>query len=235
MDAHHTATLLPSRLFLPSRRGVLALLAGATLGRSLTAKAKKRGKRKKKKIKICHQGETIKIRKSAKGPHLRHGDTAGACPPPIDAGCPGPQDLFTTSFPDPAQFAQTFLAPRTGALTAARCEVGSFDEGADFSLQIRPLDPLTAQPTDVVLASETFADLPAAGSELLPLAATFTPPAQVQAGEGYALVVTMTGVEGVFSVPAQTARPCPGSLLVRNEEGEFQTLAGDMVFSATIV
>lgn len=234
MDADHIAVSLPIRSIMPSRRGLLALLSGAVLVPCRNADAGKRGKRKKKNVKICHQGKTIKVRKSAKGAHLRHGDTAGACPPPIDAGCPGPLDLFTTSFPDPAQFAQTFLAPRSGALIAARCDVGSFDEGADFTLQIRPLDPLTAQPTEVVLASESFANLSDPGSELVPLDATFTPPAHVQGGDGYALVVTMTGAENGFSMPAQTP-PCPGTLFVRNEEGEFQAIGADMVFRVTIV
>jgi hypothetical protein len=233
MDPDRIDALLRPLSIAPSRRVTLTLLAGAALGGPLPTGAKKRGN--KKKVKVCHQGKTIKIRKSAKASHLSHGDSAGDCPPPIDAGCPGPPDLSTSSFPDPAQFAQTFLAPRSGVLISARCEVRNFAEEADFTLEIRPVDPLTAEPTEDVLASAALPNRPATGSEPLPLEAAFTPPAPVEEGDGYALVVTMTGTEGSFSLMALGGNPCPGTLFVLNDEGEFETIGADMTFSATIV
>ena len=42
------------------------------------ADAKQRGKGKK--VTVCHNGQTIKVRKRALKKHLGHGDTRGACP-----------------------------------------------------------------------------------------------------------------------------------------------------------
>jgi hypothetical protein len=40
------------------------------------AEAKKKGK----KVTVCHNGQTIKVRKLKLKKHLKHGDTRGACP-----------------------------------------------------------------------------------------------------------------------------------------------------------
>ena len=45
---------------------------------------------KKKKVTICHNGQTIRVAKSAKKTHLKHGDTLGPCPtppPPCTPSC----------------------------------------------------------------------------------------------------------------------------------------------------
>jgi hypothetical protein len=234
MDAHRAGALLRSLTKAPSRRSLLALLVGTAFGAPLETDGKKRGK--KKKVKLCHQGKTIKIRKSARRSHLRHGDTPGACPAPIDAGCSaGSQIIGTRSFNTIRQFSQTFLSPRAGVLAAAACEVRNFAEGADFALEIRPLDALTGEPEETVLASALLPNRPETGDDPIPLAVTFDPPAPVQEDDGYALVVTMTGVTGDFVIVASTGAGCSGRLLVTNDEGEFQEIAADMVFSATIV
>ena len=46
------------------------------------ADARKGGKKKGKgkKVTICHNGQTIQVRKRALKKHLGHGDTKGACP-----------------------------------------------------------------------------------------------------------------------------------------------------------
>jgi hypothetical protein len=53
------------------------------------AEAKKKGK----KVTVCHNGQTIKVRKRALKKHLRHGDTRGECPivdPQCVPDCVGP-------------------------------------------------------------------------------------------------------------------------------------------------
>lgn len=120
-------------------------------------------------------------------------------------------------------------------LTAAACEVSNFAEGADFALEIRPLDALTGEPEETVLASTILSNRPETGNDPISLAVTFDPPVPVREDDGYALVVTMTGVAGDFVIVASTGAGCPGRLLVTNDEGEFQEIAADMLFSATIV
>ena len=41
---------------------------------------KKKGKKNKKKVTLCHDGQTITVAKKAKKKHLKHGDTLGPCP-----------------------------------------------------------------------------------------------------------------------------------------------------------
>jgi hypothetical protein len=36
---------------------------------------------KRKKVTLCHNGQTLSVRRRAKKKHLRHGDTLGPCPP----------------------------------------------------------------------------------------------------------------------------------------------------------
>jgi hypothetical protein len=59
-----------------SRRSALAAaLAGLlTLG---SVEAKRR------KVTLCHNGQTLSVRRRAKRKHLRHGDTLGPCPEPV--------------------------------------------------------------------------------------------------------------------------------------------------------
>ena len=71
-----------------TRRRLSALLLGFGLASPLgvglagTAEAKKKGKKKKGKVTVCHQGQTITVAKSAQKAHLKHGDTLGPCPTP---------------------------------------------------------------------------------------------------------------------------------------------------------
>jgi hypothetical protein len=61
------------------------------------ANAKKRGN-KKKKVTVCHDGQTIKVSKRKLKKHLGHGDTKGECPivqPQCVPDCEGP---FGTKF-----------------------------------------------------------------------------------------------------------------------------------------
>jgi len=58
------------------RRTLLGLLVGSALGL-----ARADSEAKKKKVTLCHQGQTITVSKKAKKAHLKHGDTLGECPP----------------------------------------------------------------------------------------------------------------------------------------------------------
>ena len=63
-----------------SRRGVLRLLAGSALSGLLLRQAALVGA-KKRKVTLCHEGQTISVSRKARKKHLKHGDTPGACPP----------------------------------------------------------------------------------------------------------------------------------------------------------
>lgn len=73
-----TKTLMESR----SRRGLSQLLGGLAVGGSLALLGAPESTAKKKpKVTLCHNGQTISVSKKAKKAHLKHGDTLGACPP----------------------------------------------------------------------------------------------------------------------------------------------------------
>jgi hypothetical protein len=77
-----TRSLQPNQ---PLRRGLLALLLavpGTAMVSPILAGAKA------KKVRVCHQGQTLSVSKIARKKHLKHGDTAGPCPPtPPPGGC----------------------------------------------------------------------------------------------------------------------------------------------------
>ena len=81
---------LSRSLTLSSRRGALGILAVSPLAGLLSlgvlpggaksgggGKGKKKGKRK---VQICHQGQTRKVSKRVLKRHKKHGDTMGPCP-----------------------------------------------------------------------------------------------------------------------------------------------------------
>ena len=92
MDSDRFDTLIRALTTTRSRRGAVRLLAGSALGSLLTVgtlstEARKGGKKGKKgKVTICHNGQTIRVSKSALKGHKKHGDTDGPCPPPFTCG-----------------------------------------------------------------------------------------------------------------------------------------------------
>lgn len=63
------------------RRSVLTSLAGAGLAVSAASAVDTvTAKKKKKKVTICRNGQTLSVTKKKKGKHLQPGDTAGPCP-----------------------------------------------------------------------------------------------------------------------------------------------------------
>jgi hypothetical protein len=67
-----------------TRRRLVGLVTGLIMGSfrpyaATPIPAKKGKKRRQKKLTICHNGQTIRVRKSARKVHKKHGDTVGAC------------------------------------------------------------------------------------------------------------------------------------------------------------
>ncbi len=85
MDGSRFDALSRSLVSSPSRRGALRLLAGSALSGWLAWDSQPADAKKKHKVTLCHQGQTISVSKKAKKKHLKHGDTLGAC-----ARCPQP-------------------------------------------------------------------------------------------------------------------------------------------------
>ena len=80
-----------------SRRGLGRLLGGAAMGGPLVllGVAESTARKKKKKVTLCHHGQTISVSSKAKKKHLKHGDTLGDCPattPPPPAFCASEPD-----------------------------------------------------------------------------------------------------------------------------------------------
>lgn len=71
--------------YLSRRRGVGALVA-LGLGAPLLPEATEAGK-KKKKVTLCLNGQTVKVKKKKKSSFLRQGATPGACPACTPATC----------------------------------------------------------------------------------------------------------------------------------------------------
>ena len=82
MDAERLETLLRSLSETPSRRGALRLLFASALGGLITVGALPTVAKKKQKVTLCHNGQTISVSKKAKKKHLKHGDAVGPCQPP---------------------------------------------------------------------------------------------------------------------------------------------------------
>ena len=90
MDADHFDAWLRSLTASASRRGALGAMSGLLAGLAggvpgLASLAPDAAAKKKKKVTLCHRGQTITVSKKAKKKHLKHGDSLGACPtaPPL--------------------------------------------------------------------------------------------------------------------------------------------------------
>lgn len=81
MDAKRFDSLARLLVSTTHRRGALRLLSVSAPGSVLAVGVGAAGaKKRKKKVTLCHEGQTIIVGKKAKKKHLRHGDTPGACP-----------------------------------------------------------------------------------------------------------------------------------------------------------
>ena len=126
----------------------------------------------------------------------------GAFPPgavgqeTLDASCAGPREFsFASMQGGNGRFAQTFASGATGAITAAQVDVTKQGTPGDYVLQINEVDD-AGVPTNAVLASTVIPDSTVPAGDSL-LSASFAAPAQVTAGEQYALIVTRPGSSGL--------------------------------------
>lgn len=230
-----------------SRRAVAAALGGLlTLG-TLSGDAKKK---RKKKVTLCHEGQTISVSRKKEKSHLKHGDTLGACPPsppppnppppppsPVtraDVACAPPGDESATG---PLRFAQTFTPSTSGELVTVQMLVRK-DEGTDgdYFLRIGPVDANGVPTNDTPLAFTSIpdADVPVQSTSLLTF--DFATPATVTAGTQYALILSRSESH-VLTVRGYDSDTCAGSAwggILPNDP--FEPLPGffDLVFTTFI-
>jgi hypothetical protein len=134
------------------------------------------------------------------------------------------------------RFAQSFVALRSGALTSASVSMSSNAEGTDFELEIRNVDT-SGTPTNV-LASTSITDVPKTAFNEPPrsITGTFVSPANVVAGQRYALTVTVAPQQG-FTIRVEQGDPCANSKLFVDSfaDGKFQPQNGvDLIFSTFV-
>lgn len=96
MDGSRFDRLLRLLATTPSRRSAFRLVAAPILGGFVARDVLPTEGKKKKKITLCHAGQTITVSKKKKKTHLKHGDTLGVCPDP-----PPPPPSGTTTMPPP--------------------------------------------------------------------------------------------------------------------------------------
>jgi hypothetical protein len=135
-----------------------------------------------------------------------------------DASCPGPGTVGNSASGD-HQFAQTFTAIHTGALTRAQIEVFDFAPPAgsgDYVVSIHVVND-SGIPTTTVLATTSVPN-PAPTDEVRTIEAIFDSPLQVATGHQYALVVSRPGSLNM-NVRTRDGDPCAG--------GGFYTRSGD--------
>jgi hypothetical protein len=147
-----------------------------------------------------------------------------------DASCPGPRDNLRGA----SRWAQTFRALNSGPLTSVQFEARSTGTPRDVTVEIRTFsggDPFTG----ALLAQTT---VPA--SQITPflepasVTATFASPAEVVAGQPYALVIREQTPEGEptsLQVSFRTGNPCPGEFYSNgvphpDEDMVFATFVG---------
>lgn len=221
-----------------SRRGLSRLVGGLAVGGSLALLGVTESGAKKKKVTLCHQGQTISVSKKAKKKHLKHGDTLGACPsttpPPGPVTGPG-------MCGDPSgagggmssrRFAQTFFPPRSGQLTKA--EIFLTLNPADFSL-IFEIRSVTSGLPHVTLATTTVDGIPGTGAgDIQRFEVTFDTPATITLGQPYALVVSAATDFSLKTIGGGT--PCPDGRLFTDAEAlnAWVDSGTDLVYAVTI-
>ncbi len=173
MDVLQVAVPRRSLAHLPTRRGLLAGLAGGLFAAHPFAllveeiEAKKHGKRKNKKRK-----KKAKVR--------------------VDATCGGPPESGLGSSDGASRLAQTFTASASGALVQAQVFIFKLEGSAgEYLLRVSPVDG-SGVPTNDVLAETSVSNLGVPAGETL-TTFTFANPPPVVAGTTYALILTRPG------------------------------------------
>jgi hypothetical protein len=153
----------------------------------------------------------------------------------LDANCPGPREFaFASMGGGTSRFAQSFTAGITGEITSAQVDVTKQGTAGDYRLDINEVDAAGA-PTNTILASAAIPDaaVPAGDSTIT---GSFANPAQVSAGQGYALIVTRPTSSGL-AVGVRTGNDCPGRLFFSNTQtGAFAQLGEtyDLIFAVFV-
>jgi hypothetical protein len=155
----------------------------------------------------------------------------------LDANCPGPREFsFASMGGGTSRFAQSFTAGITGGITSAQIDVTKQGTAGDYRLDINEADA-AGVPTNTILASATIPDtaVPAGNSIIT---GSFDSPAQVSAGQEYALIVTRPTSSGL-AVGTRTGNDCSGRLFFSNTQtGPFGPVGpgdtNDLVFAVFV-
>lgn len=163
------------------------------------------------------------------------GTTPAAAQSLLDANCPEPSNAFVI-VPAGDRSAETFTAHATGSLARGELLVNKVSGSGDFLMQIVAADAF-GNPTETVLASTTIPDssVPATGStNPVRIAGSFTAPASVVAGQGYAIVISRPGAS--FNVHERGSF-CPGQEFRSTSGGQWTTLGigdYDLIFAVFV-
>jgi hypothetical protein len=127
-----------------------------------------------------------------------------AAAPVLDANCP---DGINTTTAAITRVAQTFTTQTTGSLVMGQVKVEKLGSPGDYLMEVNATDG-SGTPTNTVLASTAIPDasVPANTSTITGLFAT---PAQVTAGQQYALVLRRPASDTLVAW-IRNQNPCPG-------------------------
>ena len=154
----------------------------------------------------------------------------------LDAHCNGPREMsFASMGGGNSRVAQTFSVGITGSLAAAAVDVTKQGTAGDYRLDISEVDG-AGVPTNTVLASTTVSD-PAVPAGTSVIEGTFTNPAQVTAGQQYALVLTRPGSSGL-AWGTRVDNDCPGGMYFSDTQTapfSFLGVSYDVVFAVFVL
>jgi hypothetical protein len=132
--------------------------------------------------------------------------TPAAGAPVLDANCPDGVG-GTITFGGDTRIAQTFTTQTTGSLVMGQIKINKSGTAGNYRMDVNATDG-AGVPTNTVLASAVILDatVPPGVSTIT---GAFAPPAQVTAGQQYALVITRPG-SNILTVFFRSGDPCPG-------------------------
>ena len=152
----------------------------------------------------------------------------------VGATCPGPRENYISNGDPDTRFAQTFVSTQSGNLT--RAEIDFFEppsRSGGYLVEIRTVDG-AAKPTDTVLAATTVPEVPEGASTLV---ATFATPAQVTAGETYALVLSRPAdpvADAIRWGYKTDTSACPGAFYYQSNTNPWIAFGTDQLFTVFV-
>jgi hypothetical protein len=166
---------------------------------------------------------------------LAFGAAPATAAPTVVAGCPPPSDTESSIAID-YRVAQVFTSGLTGALVRGEIEVQKPSSGGDWTMEIYATDG-AGNPTNALLASTTIGDASVPTGVQTRLVGLFAEPAQVQAGQQYAISLRRSG-PNFWEIELHTDDPCSGRVFLSlgpDDESWAPTDPGhDLVFSAFV-